>query len=124
MNRNTIQKEIIHQTLCRMHNHPTAAMVYEEIHQEHATISRSTVYRVLGQMADEGIILRLGLSGTDSRFDGNVHQHGHVRCRVCGDIKDIPAVLIEEPKDTCGYHIEEYSVEYKGVCPECQKNAN
>ena len=32
--RNTLQKEIIHRTLCRMGNHPTAAMVYDQVHRE------------------------------------------------------------------------------------------
>ena len=52
--RNTLQKEIILRTLCKMREHPTAAMVYEAVHQNHPTISRSTVYRVLAKMAGEG----------------------------------------------------------------------
>ena len=88
--RNTLQKEIIHRTLCEMCSHPTAAAVYEEVHRLHPTISRSTVYRVLGQMAEEGQILRLGLAGSDDRYDGNIHRHGHVRCRLCGAVADIP----------------------------------
>ena len=84
MTRNTIQKEIILSALCQMGNHPTAAMVYEEVHRTHPSISRSTVYRVLGQMAEDGAILHLGLAGSDARFDGNTFQHGHVRCRLCG----------------------------------------
>ena len=119
--RQTLQKEIILQTLCQMHNHPTAGMVFDQIHQTHPTISRSTVYRVLGQMADEGTILRLGLSGTDARYDGNICQHGHVMCRKCGAISDIPPVEICEPDVTHGFLIEEYAVEYRGLCPTCRE---
>ena len=61
--RNTMQKEIIHRTLCAMGGHPSAAMVYERVHQEHAAISRSTVYRVVSRMAEEGKSLRLELGG-------------------------------------------------------------
>lgn len=118
--RNTIQKEVIHQTLREMHNHPTAAMVYEKVHQAHPTISRSTVYRVLGQMAEEGIILHLGLAGSDARFDDSIHQHGHVRCRLCGAVADIPAVAIAEPEETDGFLLEGYTVEYRGLCPRCR----
>jgi len=119
--RNTLQKEIIYQTLCRLGTHPTAAMVYDAVHQDHPTISRSTVYRVLGQMAEEGAILRLGLAGSDDRFDGTIYQHGHVRCSRCGAVADIPAVEIAEPSDDAGYVLEGYAVEYRGVCPVCQK---
>ena len=64
--RNTLQKEIILRTLCKMREHPTAAMVYEAVHQNHPTISRSTVYRVLAKMAGEGKIrLRQPLRRSD-----------------------------------------------------------
>lgn len=123
MARNTLQKEIIYQTLCQMRNHPTAAMVYDEVHRAHPTISRSTVYRVLGQMAEEGTILHLGLAGSDARFDGTTCQHGHVRCRLCGCVADIPAVAIAEPEDTAGFILEDYAVEYRGVCSNCRLTA-
>ena len=119
--RNTIQKEIIHQTLCGMHNHPTAAMVYDQGHLDHPTISRSTVYRVLGQLAEEGRVLRLGLAGTDSLYDGNIQSHGHARCRLCGAVVDIPPVAMEEPADTAGFLLEECAVEYRGLCPKCRE---
>ena len=119
--RNTLQKEIIHRTLCDMGCHPTAAMVYEEIHRQHPTISRSTVYRVLGQMAEEGQVLRLGLAGSDDRYDGNIHRHGHVRCRLCGAVADIPPVVMGKPEDTAGFLLEDYAVEYCGLCPQCLK---
>lgn len=121
--RNTLQKEIIRQTLCEMHNHPTAAMVYERVHLSHPTISRSTVYRVLSQMAESGVIQRLGLAGSDSRYDGDTHPHGHARCRICGAVADIPPVVVEEPRDTGGFLLEDYAVEYRGLCPVCRRTA-
>ena len=118
--RNTLQKEIIHQTLCRMNCHPTASMVYEAVRRTHPTISRSTVFRVLGQMAEEGRVLRISLTGSDDRFDGTVCPHGHVRCRRCGAVADIPWVEMAAPSDTAGYLLEGCAVEYRGLCPECQ----
>lgn len=120
MARNTLQKEIIHQTLCEMRCHPTAAMVYDRIHLSHPTISRSTVFRVLAQMAEEGSIQRLGLSGSDTRYDGDVHPHGHARCRICGAISDIPWTSMEIPADTAGFLLEDCAVEYRGLCPHCR----
>ena len=52
--RNTLQKELIYRALCAMDNHPTAAMVYDQVHRDHPAVSRSTVYRVLARMAEEG----------------------------------------------------------------------
>ncbi len=123
MVRNTLQREIIHQTLCEMRCHPTAAMVYDCVHQSHPTISRSTVFRVLAQMAEEGSIRRLGLSGSDTRYDGDLHPHGHVRCRICGAISDIPWTSMEIPRDTAGFLLEDCAVEYRGLCPRCREKS-
>lgn len=118
--RKTLQKEIILATLCSMKSHPTAPMLYEEIHRTHPTISRSTVYRVLGQMVEEGTVLRLGIAGTEDRYDGDTVSHSHIRCRVCGKVDDLPAVSVSELSDTAGYTVEGCAVEYVGVCACCQ----
>lgn len=121
--RNTVQKEIIYRTLCGMRSHPTAAVVYDRVHQSHPTISRSTVYRVLSRMAGEGKILRLDLAGDDSRYDGEIRPHSHIRCRVCGAVADLPQVQVDRPEEDRGFLVESYAVMYKGLCPECRRNA-
>lgn len=118
--RNTQQKGVIQATLCSMHNHPTAGQVYELVRQNHPTISRSTVFRVLGQMAEEGTALRLCLTGSDDRFDGNTHRHSHVRCIECGAVADVPWVPVAPLEDTAGYQLLDCRIEYTGLCPVCQ----
>ena len=118
--RNTLQKEIIRSTLCSLKSHPTAPMLYELIHEKHPTISRSTVYRVLGQMVDEGTALRLGLAGTEDRYDGDTSPHSHIRCRMCGSVDDLPAVEVSELSDKAGYLVESCAVEFSGLCPKCR----
>lgn len=118
--RNTLQKEIIHRTLCGMDSHPTAAMLYGRVHRSHPAVSRSTVYRVLARMAEEGKILRLELAGGESRYDGDLSPHCHVRCRVCGAVADLPAVKVEPPADGGGFLLEGCAVMYRGVCPACR----
>ena len=119
--RNTMQKEIIHHTLCEMGNHPTAAMVYDRVHLSHPTISRSTVYRVLARMAEEGKILRLELAGGDSRYDGEMTPHSHVHCRGCGAVADLPAVEVGRPAEDGGFLLEDCAVVYRGLCPASRK---
>ena len=121
--RNTMQKEIIHHTLCEMGNHPTAAMVYDRVHLSHPTISRSTVYRVLARMAEEGKILRLELAGGDSRYDGEMTPHCHIRCRLCGTVADLPPVEAGPPADSAGFLVEDCAVVYRGLCPDCRQRA-
>ena len=82
--RNTLQKGIILSTLRGMDSHPTTGELYEIIHAAYPTISRSTVYRVLGQMAAEGRVLRVTLAGSDDRFDGNLCRGLQCRCGLSG----------------------------------------
>lgn len=121
--RNTQQKEIIRHTLCRMCGHPTAAALFEEVRRSHPTISRSTVYRVLDRLTEEGEVLRLHLAGEDLRYDGNTSPHSHVRCTRCGAVADIPAVAMDEPAETAGYLLTGCAVEYAGVCPRCREGS-
>ena len=101
--RNTVQKDIIHRTLCEMGGHPSAAAVYERVNLGH--------------------ILRLELGGSDSRYDGETSPHSHVRCRLCGAVEDIPAVQVEPPSDGRGFLLEDCAVVYRGLCPACRSKA-
>jgi len=118
--RNTMQKDIILHTLCEMGGHPSAAAVYSRVHLDHPTISRSTVYRVLARMAEDGKILRLELGGSDTRYDGETTPHSHVRCRLCGTVEDIPSAHVEPPADSRGFLLEDCAVVYRGLCPACR----
>jgi len=118
-----MQKEIILRTLCKMGCHPTAVMVYECVHANYPTISRSTVYRVLARLAKEGKVLRLELAGGESRYDGQTSPHDHARCRICGAVADIPPVEIQTPADTGGFLLEGCTVVYQGLCPICRQRA-
>lgn len=121
--RNTLQKDIIYRTLCAMACHPTAAAVYSRIHRDHPSVSRSTVYRVLSRMAEEGRILRLDLAGSDSRYDGRTAPHAHARCRLCGAVADLPPMEVGTPEDTGGFLLESCAVVYRGLCPACRRKA-
>ena len=41
--RNTLQKAPVYETVCAMHNHPTAQEIYEELHRAHPSVSRATM---------------------------------------------------------------------------------
>ncbi|MDO4811146.1 MAG: transcriptional repressor [Eubacteriales bacterium] len=122
--RHTIQKDIIYAALCEMKNHPTADMVYEKVHGTSPTISKATVYRVLGRMAERGTILRIPVTDGADHYDHQTHAHYHVHCDVCGKVDDVdmPALgdLCAAVTDRCGYELADYTVLFHGRCGECQ----
>ena len=67
------------------------------------------------------------MAGTDVRYDYNVSRHYHVHCRCCGRVADLDMPvefpIPVSPKDACGFLLEDFRVEYSGVCPRCREKA-
>ncbi len=120
--RQTKQKQIIYEAL-RTLDHPTATEVYGYVHKENPTVSRATVFRVLGGFATSGKALELRAAGDEIRYDYNVAPHYHAHCRSCGRVADVRAHGMPENglrgEAACGFQVEGYSVEFFGVCKDC-----
>ncbi len=121
--RQTMQKIVIYETL-KVLDHPTAKEVYIKLQEKYPTISRATVFRVLGGFAQNGRATELRFSGTDCRYDYNVEPHFHVHCKKCGRVADVflPELLGvgEEVKSACGFTVEGCTVEFFGCCESCR----
>ena len=125
--RQTKQKTMIYEAL-RTLNHPTATEVYAWIHDRQPTVSRATVFRVLGGFAGAGKALELRMANTDVRYDYNVAPHYHVHCTKCGQVADIATPRFaglekEIGGEVCGFSVENFSVEFFGLCPNCKETA-
>ena len=122
--RNTPQKRIVMRTLAEMKNHPSASMVYETVHQSHPTISKSTVFRILGNAAEEGDVKRLHITGSDDRFDHQCHRHYHIVCQNCGSVEDVSIPYLKEidkqVSEIYEYQSVEHDIEFRGICTQCQ----
>lgn len=125
--RNTIQRSLVLQTVRSMHNHPTAEQVHAELAQKHPAISRGTVYRNLGILAESGDIQRVSHLNAADRFDFNCASHYHFRCRNCGGVFDIGLPYREglprELGEEYSFLIETCDIVFTGLCPDCQKHS-
>nr|WP_073293249.1 transcriptional repressor [Parolsenella massiliensis] len=123
--RQTIQRELIINELRSMANHPTADEVYASIHEKHPTISKATVYRTLGRLADEGVILRVKINNGADHFDHQTFAHYHVRCTECGRVDDVEVPVLDGAEKaasrTSDYVITGYTLQFDGICPACQR---
>jgi len=124
--RQTKQKQVIYEALKTL-NHPTATEVYGWVHELAPTVSRATVFRVLGGFVSGGQALELRFAGNEVRYDYNVSAHCHARCLHCGKVADV------EPKNfsvsgniettACDdFCVEGYTLEFFGKCKDCQEN--
>jgi Fe2+ or Zn2+ uptake regulation protein len=120
--RQTKQKTIIYEALKTL-DHPTATEVYGWVKEKHPTVSRATVFRVLGGFATTGKALELKNTGEEMRYDYNVYPHYHARCRECGRVTDVTTLGIPEEGlravNEYGFQIEGYSIEFFGICKNC-----
>ena len=125
--RNTLQKKIVFDVFEKMHNHPSAGMVYEQVNAEYPGISKATVYRLLSEAAEEGRILRLKLSDSSDRYDITTGKHYHIVCRECGAVADVEInfddLLFANAAKGCeGFDVEECKLEFTGLCRECAES--
>ena len=124
MKRHTVQKEIVLEALNALANHPTADAVYDRVHDSHPSISKATVYRLLGKMSDSGQILRVRINNGADHFDHQTFPHYHVRCTNCGSVDDVMIPLLsaadEMAAQATSYSNITSSLQFDGLCPACQ----
>ena len=122
--RNTRQRAVIVEELCKTTAHPTAVELYEVVRRRLPKISLGTVYRNLDLLARMGIIDKLDFSGAEARFDGERRPHDHVRCIGCGRIDDLPGPPLDvSPRnhhDCGGYEILGHRLQFVGLCCRCR----
>lgn len=122
--RNTHQKQSVLNVLKAMHGeHPTADAVYERVLQTLPTISRATVYRILNQYADQGVITRMHAPDSPVRYDDLTESHHHLVCSSCNRLLDLPGMQVQEiplPEvGVAGCRITGVELIFRGICPEC-----
>ncbi|MCL7487790.1 MAG: transcriptional repressor [Desulfobulbaceae bacterium] len=125
MMRLTTQRQIILEELSKVKTHPTASELYDMVRKRLPRIGLGTVYRNLELMAENGMILKLEVGGTQKRFDATTDTHYHIRCSGCGRVDDIdtPVVddLVREAAEATSYEVLGHHVEFSGRCPSCLK---
>ncbi len=120
--RNTIQKQLIFEAVCALHNHPSADEIYDKVLRSAPNISKATVYRNLSLMSESGEVLKISVPNASDRFDFNTKEHYHMLCVKCKRIFDVKT----KPLDIMGkvdkdeLEIIGYELLFKGKCAECK----
>jgi Fur family ferric uptake transcriptional regulator len=122
--RMTRQRRLVLHELRKLKNHPSADYLFGIVRQTIPNISLGTVYRNLDVLVNSGLALKLDLAGGQSRYDGDISPHYHIRCRACGAVDDLPenAVIgVDSPRVLeSSYVVTGWRMEFDGFCPMCQ----
>lgn len=119
------QREALLRVLKSTDSHPSAYWIYEELKKEIPNISLATVYRNLAKLAQNGEILKLGISSDMERFDGSTEDHAHFVCNGCNSVLDIfdvdasPCRHAAQTELNC--LIKSHSLIFYGLCSKCKE---
>ena len=106
------------------HNtHPSTEEIYEALHQEITTLSKSTVYNTLKVLVEAGVVRELLIENNEARYDIITDFHGHFKCEQCGKIYNFDVKLDDMAYSGLrNFLIRQKDVYFKGVCPDCPSN--
>lgn len=124
MKRNTLQKEIILQTIKSRTNIKKETLI-ETVCANYPSISPSTVYRNIASLIEDGVIRECAISGVGIYYEMVSNAHDHFICTQCGKIIDIPKIAGVElkkiaHKELGDVDIEHVQIDFFGVCADCK----
>lgn len=88
MNNYSKQREEILEVTKENKMHPTAEEIYQLVIRKNPKISKSTVYRNINILLEQGIIQKITMSVGPDRYDYIHQMHYHAICEVCGKVFD------------------------------------
>ncbi len=101
--------------------HMTAEDVYKALLDERADIGLATVYRVLTQFEQAGLLSRNHFESGKAVFELNEgHHHDHLVCLTCGRVEEFYDPQIEERQraiaEERGFALQEHSLALYASC--------
>ena len=108
-------------------HHLSAEDVYRILLESSEDIGLATVYRVLTQFEEAGLVIRHNFEGGHSVFElDHGKHHDHLVCVKCGRVEEFIDNIIEERQQEvalkAGYTITDHSLNIYGICGICHKN--
>ena len=111
----------------RRHRHLSAEDVYRELLHENQDIGLATVYRVLTQFEQAGLLKRSNFESGRAIFELNEGtHHDHLVCLQCGRVEEFFDAAIEQRQHRVaadhGFELQEHALALYGNCvrPQCK----
>ncbi len=104
--------------------HPNIDHIYTVLKKKNPSLSKTTVYNVIDDLSENGVIQVLTINKSEILCDFNSDLHYHFMCKECGMIFDLEesynSDLIERVKSK-GYRVDEAFGYFRGLCRSCNK---
>lgn len=104
-------------------------MIFTSLKKEDVKTDFATVYRIINSFTDRGITKKISFHEGKFRYElASKPEHHHLICTSCGTIEDFPECVITQfetsIKKKTGFKVESHSLEFFGICLNCQTNKN
>lgn len=104
--------------------HLAAEDVYKMLLDADEDIAFATVYRVLTQFEDAGLVVKHNFEGGRSVFElDDGKHHDHMVCAKCGEVTEFYDAEIEQRQasvaEKYGFQLQEHSLNLYGLCKNC-----
>ncbi len=101
----------------------------EEVHSDLPDVSIQSVYNVLNDLTEQGILRRFTPPHSAALYETRVNDnHHHAICTGCGRVEDVDCAVGHAPcltpSDDHGMAIQIADVLYQGICEDCRKAAD
>ena len=107
-------------------HHFTAAEIFTAVERTSPQPDRATVYRTLELLTEIGLLTPLQLDGDAAVYHRTDHQHGHLVCKTCGAIVEMPAATLTRMRRTLlrqtGFTIDADRFALSGICARCAQS--
>ncbi len=128
MQRHSANRDAILDALRGTAEHPSARHIYAWLRRDLPHLSQSTVYRLLGQLEEDGLVRTVSVVNGEERFDARVADHAHFVCTRCGAVKDLGAQALDLPQlrglaDGAGT-VESVELTLRGICISCRSGGS
>jgi len=106
--------------------HMTAEDVYRVLLNDHSDIGLATVYRVLTQFEQAGILERSHFESGKAVYELNQGtHHDHLVCTSCGRVEEFYDAEIERRQQMIatdkGWTLQDHAMSLYGLCGDCVK---
>ena len=105
--------------------HLSAEQVHQKLHAVGEEVGVATVYRVLTQFEQAGLIVRHNFEGDHAVFELNQGEHhDHLVCVKCGRVDEFLDDVIEDRQQSIaekfGFEITDHALNIYGICQNCR----
>lgn len=106
--------------------HMSAETLHHELINSDEDVGLATVYRVLTQFEDAGLVTRHNFESGQAVFELNEGEHhDHILCIRCGKVEEFVDEVIEKRQkeivEERGFEMTDHHLTIYGVCAECAK---